>query len=376
MSSLLSDADVIERVFHHIDNKSTDSGDSVWREPVENYRSQQRFEAEIALLRRLPVPFCPSAALPEPGSYVAREAALTPLLVVRGQDGVVRAFRNACRHRGMKVADGSGCVRAFNCPYHAWSYGLDGQLKFVPGEDGFPGIDKATLGLTPVKAEEKHGIVFVTQDEPVSTDGMDAMPAIIQPEQQLFDTAELIDEANWKLLCETSMEGYHIKALHNRSFYPYGFDNLNVVETYGPNSRITFPFRRIEKLRAIPPAERRIDGMVTYVYQLFPNAHVTILSSHSLFIVIEPLSPARSRWIFYRLSNPGGKGHGSEEKLAEAKRDAKFVKDTGLDEDREAACAIQAGLASGANEAFIFGQYEQAIVHFHEALNRLLPEVA
>ena len=191
----------------------------------------------------------------------------------------------------------------------------------------------------------------------------------------VLDTAELTDDANWKLLCETSMEGYHIRALHNRSFYPYGFDNLNVVETHGPNSRITFPFRRIEKLREIPPAERRIDGMVTYVHQVFPNAHITILSNHTLFIVMEPVSPSRSKWIIYRLSNRHGRGGGNDEKLSEAKRDAEFVKDTGLDEDRHAARAIQAGLTSGANSSLTFGRYEKAIVHFHSNLRALLPKV-
>ena len=111
--SLLNDQEAIERVFTHIDNGTTDLGDTVWQEPVENYHSQERFDAEIALLRRRPVPFCPSAGLSEIGSYIARKAAGTPLVVVRGRDGKVRAFINACRHRGMQVASGSGCSRAF-----------------------------------------------------------------------------------------------------------------------------------------------------------------------------------------------------------------------------------------------------------------------
>ena len=128
---LLNDEQVVTRVFQHIDNGTTDLGDTVWHEPVAHYHSQARFDAEIALLRSLPLPFCPSAALPEPGSYVARNAAGTPLLVVRGNDGVVRAFINACRHRGMQVASGSGCAKAFVCPYHAWTYGLEGNLKHL-----------------------------------------------------------------------------------------------------------------------------------------------------------------------------------------------------------------------------------------------------
>ena len=77
---LLNDQDVIERVLYHIDNNSTDLGDTVWQEPVTTAISpKQRFEAEIALLKRLPVPYCPSAALPDKGSYIARTAAGTPL---------------------------------------------------------------------------------------------------------------------------------------------------------------------------------------------------------------------------------------------------------------------------------------------------------
>jgi choline monooxygenase len=373
MSLLLSDAEVIDRIFSHIDGKSTDHGNEVWHEPTEHYRSPERFEAEIKLMRRLPVPFCPSAALPENGSYIARTAAGTPLVVVRGDDGVVRAFRNACRHRGMAVAKDSGCTRAFVCPYHAWAYGLDGKLKHVSDEDAFPGLDKDQHGLVPVTAEERGGLVFITQDDPVSQGALEQLPDFFTPEQQMFDSSEFTDEANWKLIGETSMEGYHIKHLHNRSFYPYGFDNLNVVQTYGPNSRIVFPFRRVEKLRDIPREERRIKGMVTDVMQIFPNTHVTALSNHSLLIILDPVAPTRTNWIIYRMTHSNEDG--SPVDLEEAKRDAGFVMDTGLVEDREAATSIQTGLNTNANEHFTFGHAEQAIVHFHSNMQSLLDQM-
>ena len=145
----LNDSDAIERIFNHIDNGTTDLGNTIWKEPVRNYYSQERFDAEIALLRKSPIPYCPSAGLPENGSYIARRASGTPLLVVRGEDGVVRAFINACKHRGMKVADGSGCKKkAFVCPYHAWAYGLNGKLKNIPGQEAFPNLDNDNLGLS------------------------------------------------------------------------------------------------------------------------------------------------------------------------------------------------------------------------------------
>jgi len=367
MAALLNETDLIDRILAHIDGKTTDKGTAVWREPVENYHSPERFAAEIAVLRRVPMAFCPSAALPEPGSYIARTTVGTPLLVVRGTDGVVRGFRNACRHRGMKLEEGEGCKRAFACPYHAWTYGLDGSLRHVPGEDGFPGLDKEAHGLVPVASvQERNGIVFVTQDEPLSDGPLGDLPEVLTDDYVLFNKIEFDDKANWKVLGETSMEGYHIKALHNQSFFPYGYDNLNVVELHGRNSRVVFPFRRIEKLRNLPREEWSTQGRITDVHQLFPNTHVSVLSSHAILIILEPVSPSETHWVVYQLA-PRIK-NGKPLDIEQARKDANFVQESGILEDRHAAREIQAGLAAGANTHFTFGHYEQAIGHFHRHL--------
>src|SRR5947207_1622610 len=142
---------------------------------------------------------CTSAALPEAGSYVAREAAGTPLVVVRESDGKVRAFRNACRHRGMQVASGTGCARAFVCRYHGWTYNLEGRLRHIPHEEGFPGFDKQAHPLVPVTAIERLGLVLVTQDEPASADNsLAALDKLIGPDQRLFATNQRDFEVNWK----------------------------------------------------------------------------------------------------------------------------------------------------------------------------------
>jgi phenylpropionate dioxygenase-like ring-hydroxylating dioxygenase large terminal subunit len=375
MEALLDDQQVIQRVFDHIDNKTTDVGTETWREPVVNYRSEQRLRAELDLLRRLPIPFCPSAALPEAGSYVARSAAGTPLVVVRGDDGQVRAFRNACRHRGMRLADGSGCAKAFVCGYHGWTYGLDGQLRHIPHGDGFPDVDKTQHGLVPVTAEERCGLVFVTQNPSRdSAAALDGLPQLIAPEQRIFEAHENVSDVNWKLFMEGNLEGYHIKPTHKETFYPYGFDNLTLVESFGRNSRVTFPFRRIEKLRLLPPAQRKIDGMVTYVYHLFPNVILAVLSNHTTMSVLEPLSTSQTRFATYRLTNRSSSSgeRGDEGTQQKATRDAGFVADTGGREDAAVVRAIQAGLASGANEYFTYGYFEKAIVHFHKSLQATL----
>jgi len=372
MEALLDDQQVIQRVFDHIDNKTTDVGTETWREPVVNYRSEARLRAELDLLRRLPIPFCPSAALPDAGSYVARSAAGTPLVVVRGDDGQVRAFRNACRHRGMRLADGSGCSKAFVCGYHGWTYGLDGQLRHIPHSDGFPDVDKAQHGLVPVMAEEKCGLVFVTQNPSRdSAAALDGLPELIASGQRIFYSHENVSDVNWKLFMEGNLEGYHIKPTHKETFYPYGFDNLTLVETFGRNSRVTFPFRRIEKLRPLPAAQRKIDGMVTYVYHLFPNVILAVLSNHTTMSVLEPLSASQTRFATYRLTNKSESATGDAAQQ-KATRDAGFVSDTGGKEDAAVIRAIQAGIASGANEHFTYGYFEKAIVHFHKSLQATL----
>jgi phenylpropionate dioxygenase-like ring-hydroxylating dioxygenase large terminal subunit len=365
MTARADDRSVAQRVLDHIAAGTTDAGSEVWREPVANYISEERLAAELRVLRRTAVPFCPSAALAQPGAFVAREASGVPLLAVRGADGKARVFRNACRHRGMQVASGAGCAKSFVCPYHAWTYELDGRLRHVPHEHGFPGLDKGEHGLVPVRAEERFGLVFVTQDGPGGE--IDPLPPMLRPGGQIIGYLERDIEANWKVLLESSLEGYHIRYAHPETFYPYGFDNLNLIDLFGRSSRVTYPFRRIRKLAAVPPAERKVDGLLTYVYHVFPNVLVSMLSRHTNVMVLEPQGLARTQQITWTLSNDPG-----DEALALAKRDREFVNDTGGTEDRAIVCAIQRSLASGANEHFTFGRFESAIVHFHRTLGAAL----
>ena len=118
MQKFMSDQDVVARILNHIAKKTTDRGNDVWHEAVENYRCEDRLSRELSLFKTLPTPFCPSTALTKPGAYIAKTAAKIPLIVVRGQDGKARAFKNACRHRGTELVDGKGCTGAFVFPYH------------------------------------------------------------------------------------------------------------------------------------------------------------------------------------------------------------------------------------------------------------------
>jgi hypothetical protein len=227
-------------------------------------------------------------------------------------------------------------------------------------------VDPEEHGLVEVSAREKGGIVYVMQEGEITEDMLVDCLDYFAPEQIMFESEDIVDEANWKILNETLMEGYHIKSLHKDTFYPYGLDNVNLVEPYGPNSRVTFPFRRIEKMRDVEPDKRCIDGLVTSVYLLFPTASVSVLSKHTNLAILEPLSPTSSRWVLYRMVNRAADG--KEIPLEDAKRDALFVGDSGQNEDREAARAIQESVNSNANSHFTFGHFESAIVNFHQHL--------
>ena len=365
-----NDAELLEHILDHIDNGTTDLGDDEWFEPVENYASQARFDAERRLMRRLPIPFCPVAALPEPGSYVARNSAGVPIVVVRDEQGTIRAFRNACRHRGMQLADGTGCTKIFRCNYHGWAYRLDGRLEYVPHEHGFPDLDKSSNGLVPVHSVDvQSGLVFVTQDEPVGLGALESLQDLLTDDQVIFESDEKVEETNWKLTAEGNLEGYHIKPTHPESFFPYGYDNLNVVEMQGPNSRVCYPFRRIEKLRDAPRENLSLDRMVTLVNRVFPFTSVNRLAQHYAVNFAEPESPTRTRYFNYRLTLPTVDGHGpSDEALARAKKDVAFLSDSGDKEDAKVVSDIQAAIGSGANTHYRFGRFESAIGHLHKNL--------
>ncbi len=214
------------------------------------------------------------------------------------------------------------------------------------------------------------GIVYVQQDGEIDPRQLDDALDYFEADQVLFDQRVLTDRANWKLLYETLMEGYHIKSLHRDSFYPFGFNNLNVVETFGPHSRVVYPFQRIEQIRSLEPSQRKVGGLVTSVYMLFPNASISVLSKHANLVILEPVSPTQSQWVIYSVVNSSHSDNPIT--LEEAQRDAAFVNDSGQEEDRAAATAIQETLASGANTHLTFGYFEKAIVHFHQQLEQAL----
>ncbi|MEP2103170.1 MAG: SRPBCC family protein [Parasphingorhabdus sp.] len=367
-TELMSDESVIARLFDHIDNGTTDRGQSSWKEPTENYRSENRLDTELALFRRRWIVFCPSSALPKAGDYIARDAAGIPLIIVRGNDGDVRAFRNACRHRGVQVASGQGCTSIFVCPYHGWSYGTDGALRSAPHSDGFPGLEKETRGLVSVDCLEKAGLIFVRQgtDHDDNKDAPD-LPDVVPKNFRVVKTETSEIQANWKLHLESALEGYHIRSTHQTTFFPVQYDNLTVVEAFGENSRIAFPYQAIEGLRDKPKSKWSANGRITFVYHLFPNIIISTFPDCIQVVVIEPLGLELTRQHMFLLTDCAEGGEALDAVFKGQEFAAK-----GAVEDRDIVMSAQRGLKSGANEFLEFGLFESAIGRFHKALTREL----
>jgi phenylpropionate dioxygenase-like ring-hydroxylating dioxygenase large terminal subunit len=362
---LASDAAIVERILVHIAGGTTDVADGTWREPVANYRSAERLAAELDVLRSHAVAFCPSAALAEPGAYVSRDAGGTPVVAVRGDDGIVRAFRNVCRHRGAAVVCGAGRATALVCPYHGWTYHLDGRLRGVPHKHGFPGLDLEANGLSAVAASEHGGVVFVTQ-RGAATPGpeIEELAGVIGPELQFAGSEDIEHPVNWKILAETFLEGYHIRSLHKDTFFPVQYDNVNVVETFGPYSRVTFPYRSIERPFDIS-SRAALRSRLTYVYHLFPNVMIATFPNQVLMVVLEPLATDRTMAITYAWRD-----------TVNPQRGDPGLAPRGAAEDFQIARTIQHGLAGSPNEYLQFGRFEGAIAHFHRVLDAALDRAA
>jgi choline monooxygenase len=160
--------------------------------------------------------------LPEPGSYFTYTAGLAPIVVTRARDDELRAFVNVCRHRGFTVAQGEGRRETLQCPYHAWTYGLDGRLRAAPRSDLEEGFDRDDLGLLPVQVGTWGPFVFVNPDAqaPPLEEALGPMPQHVAElgldvdslEFRLRSEFEL--EANWKICCENFLECYHCQLVH------------------------------------------------------------------------------------------------------------------------------------------------------------------
>jgi Rieske 2Fe-2S family protein len=238
-----------------------------------------------------------------------------PVLLTRGRDGALAAFSNTCRHRGHEIL-GAGCStsgRALTCPYHAWSYSLDGSLLAAPGMSDVPGFDKAEASLLPVPLEVWHGWVMVnaTGTAPPIQEYFDAAEGVVAA----YDPARLrtavrhdyVIEANWKVIVENYMECYHCPLIHPELCEVTPADSGHNLDLPGawvgstldlkPHAD-TMSFDGRSHGVPLPGVDRR---KVLYL-GLFPNLLVSLHPDYVMTHRMEPIAADRTRvecsWLF------------------------------------------------------------------------------
>jgi phenylpropionate dioxygenase-like ring-hydroxylating dioxygenase large terminal subunit len=338
-----------------------------------------RFTAELETLRSYPSVYLPSAAIPNAGDHAERVSLGVPLFAIRDRDGRARVFRNACRHRGMALVEGQGCAHALVCRYHGWTYRLDGSLSHVPHAEAFPDLDMPTRGLVEVDSREVDGLIVIGPLQSPARDADAAMAALsdgspwrdkLLPADRLVAIRPTPRAMNWKVLVEQFLEGYHIRSTHKDTFYPLQYDDLNIVEAFGPNTRITFPYRNIERLRDRPESTWTVDHRVTYVYHLFPNAMLVTFPNQLLLITIDPIDVDHTTVTIHAMVTPEVAEYLSAN--PETADDPRSLLNAGGMEDNEMSEGVQRGLHAGANTFLEFGRNESAIGRFHATLDERL----
>jgi phenylpropionate dioxygenase-like ring-hydroxylating dioxygenase large terminal subunit len=245
--------------------------------------------------------------IPEPGRYFTLELVGVPLIVVRGEDGVIRAFANSCRHRGTRIVAGEGECKAFRCPYHSWVYGLDGALRSAPEMQQTVSFDPAQYGLVPVKLETWGGFLFVNFD-PASPalatylgDLPDklasyAMDDLVCVRRKPYDLA-----CNWKIFVENAMEELHVATVHRKTIQKYAPTDIYVQEE--PHGEYVVGYGKHEGSMALLAGDAGFPRIATlrgrpaegtYFPMIFPSTMLGCTIDTVWFLELRPQGPNRT----------------------------------------------------------------------------------
>ena len=342
------------------------------------FTSRERFELEQEkIFRRYPVPVTVSALL-EPGSVVANDSYGFPLLVSRTRDGAIKAFINACQHKGAKIIEDCAVHKGsrMTCPYHAWTYGIDGKLIGVSRSEAFEGLDKSTRGLVELEAREWGGIVYVQLNRDIPADWShlsqqvaDDCTAIGIPSAYVYGRKTFDLKANWKVVLEPFLEGYHVQRLHAASIGDKYQDAPNVVDLFGPNVRqVSGRIGYTPEMLDEDPAEN-VHKLVTHAYTGFPNCVVVTSQYYTSVMLLMPRAADRTVVEYFMLTPGAPTTPKAEEVFA---RSYELILGVFGNEDFRAAEITQQGLAAGVPQEAIYCGLETNIIHYYEAIEALL----
>jgi phenylpropionate dioxygenase-like ring-hydroxylating dioxygenase large terminal subunit len=346
--------------------------------PAAKYIDPARFELEKErLFKKAPMLIGASFQLPRIGMYFQVKILDTPILVTRAKDGKARAFFNVCRHRGTQLCAANQSMEGsrISCPYHAWTYSLEGGLIGVPREDAFPALDKTKYGLIELPCYEGGGLIWAglvpgakVDFSDVSGELVDELHAMGMDEMHVYNSKTYPLKANWKLVMDTMLDKYHVLRLHRNTLAKYFDDTPEITDLIGPHIRSTS--RRANRgPEALDYSFEGVRSTTVFGYALFPAGMIVASPLYVSFLILRPISVDRTDADYYMLSS----GPVTDEKLqGKLKRSFELMDIAFGQEDFWAAEQCHIGLASGAVSELLVGGLEKRMEVYHDLLEKRL----
>jgi carnitine monooxygenase subunit len=350
------------------------------------YFDPEFFEAEKkAFLRAAPQVVCHESEIANAGEWRTLEYLGESVVVIRGDDGEVRAFSNVCRHRGSRLVDGTGgCAKVLTCPYHAWSYSRDGRLVGVPHRGEYPGLQTEKLGLLPVALENWHSFLFVTLESGSPSVAEMMAPYEDEVARYRFEDLRVMDRVtlrprplNWKTIADNYSDHLHIPVGHpgltrlfERNYRVEAKDHVdrmegNLVETESANRSERAYQRLLPAVDHLPPSHQR----KWLYYKLFPNVAFDIYPDQVDFMQFLPVSATETviREISYALPD-------DRREMRAARHLNWRINRRVNEEDTVLITRVQQGMGSPSYKAGPLGTSEVCLRSFAKKLRTMIPE--
>ena len=349
------------------------------RRPARLFTDPAHFALEQqSIFRRYAVPVGVSAQLPGPQMVQAINAYGLPLLLTRNAAGELEVFLNVCRHKGSLVVERQDAYKSgrVSCPYHAWTYSVDGDLVGVPRQDVFADLKKEEHGLTRLPAKEMGGLIWVGLNHDKPTDFSKLSDELVTdweslnlPRLHLYGHKTFELNANWKLVIEPFLEGYHVQRLHAATVGPLFADVPTVASVLGDHIRQVSGKADFSPEQLDAPGES-IHKTVTITYIAFPNVAVITSPYYVSVMLIQPQAANRTAVQYFMLTRDPADNDKARELFA---RSYEMILNVFGNEDFRAAAISQTGLESGTLTELLYGGLETQIPVFYDILERHLP---